>query len=302
MFMARSTWTQVRDYFQRHDLVIMGVGSTECHGRHNPLGTDTMAPDRILELLEQRDGTYLVAPALPYGATDDLVGYPGTVSIGVQGLYDVLSSITRQLCAYGARRFVFLNGHGGNAKPLSMVSMGLNDAGCLAAVVNWWKVVPQLDPSWRGGHGGAMETSANLAIDPASVDMSQVTDEGLLPDIGRDMPSTGWSSVGFGGAEVEFPRRLARFAGSGWVAEGHDDHPRAASAELGRAMLEGMAAWLQDITHALEGEGLPEPMDLSRATGHLDQRPGPAHAQAQAGPLRPKTGQTGDKEETCASS
>ena len=120
MYMARSTWTQVRDYFKRHDLVIIGVGSTECHGRHNPLGTDTMAPDRILELLEQRDGTYLVAPTLPYGATDDLVGYPGTVSLGVQGLYDVLSSITRQLVSYGARRFVFLNGHGGNVKSLSM--------------------------------------------------------------------------------------------------------------------------------------------------------------------------------------
>lgn len=129
----------------------------------------------------------LVAPTLPYGATDDLVGYPGTVSLGVQGLYNVLSSITQQLVAYGARRFVFLNGHGGNVKSLSMVSMDLNDAGCLAAVVNWWKVAPQLNPAWGGGHGGAMETSANLAIDPASVDMSQVTDEGLLHDIGEDM-------------------------------------------------------------------------------------------------------------------
>ena len=48
MYMERSTWTQVRDYFKEHDLVIIGVGSTECHGRHNPLGTDTMAPDLSL--------------------------------------------------------------------------------------------------------------------------------------------------------------------------------------------------------------------------------------------------------------
>ena len=271
MYMARSTWTQVRDYFKRHDLVIIGVGSTECHGRHNPLGTDTMAPDRILELLERRDGTYLVAPTLPYGATDDLVGYPGTVSLGVQGLYDVLSSITRQLVSYGARRFVFLNGHGGNVKSLSMVSMDLNDAGCLAAVVNWWKVAPQLNPAWGGGHGGAMETSANLAIDPASVDMSQVTDEGLLHDIGEDMPSCGWNTVSFGGAEVEFPRRLARFASSGWVAEGHEDHPSGASAELGTAMLEGTATWLQGFTHALEAEELPQLRALlARDAVHLD--------------------------------
>lgn len=152
-----------------------------------------------------------------------------------------------------------------------MVSMDLNDAGCLAAVVNWWKVAPQLNPAWGGGHGGAMETSANLAIDPASVDMSQVTDEGLLHDIGEDMPSCGWNTVSFGGAEVEFPRRLARFASSGWVAEGHEDHPSGASAELGTAMLEGTATWLQGFTHALEAEELPQPIDFSHETDRLDR-------------------------------
>ena len=172
---------------------------------------------------------------------------------------------------FRSRRFIFLNGHGGNVKSLSMVSMDLNDAGCLAAVVNWWKVAPQLNPAWGGGHGGAMETSANLAIDPASVDMSQVTDEGLLHDIGEDMPSCGWNTVSFGGAEVEFPRRLARFASSGWVAEGHEDHPSGASAELGTAMLEGTATWLQGFTHALEAEELPQPIDFSHETDRLDR-------------------------------
>ena len=41
MRLDRSTWTQVRDYFRENDTVLIGVGSTECHGRHNPLGTDT---------------------------------------------------------------------------------------------------------------------------------------------------------------------------------------------------------------------------------------------------------------------
>ena len=276
MYMERSTWTQVRDYFKEHDLVIIGVGSTECHGRHNPLGTDTMAPDKILELLEQRDGTYLVAPTLPYGATDDLVGYPGTVSLGVQGLYDVLSSITRQLRAYGARRFVFLNGHGGNVKSLSMASMDLNDAGCLAAVVNWWRLAPQLNPAWGGGHGGAMETSANLAIDPASVDMSQVTDENLLPDIGDDMPSTGWNSVSFGGAEVEFPRRLAPVCKLRLGAEGRGPSARRkrrawendARGHCGVATGVHMpsAETLPKANRLLSGNGAPRPVSANRAT------------------------------------
>ena len=46
MYMARSTWTQVRDYFKSHSLVIIGVGSTECHGRHNPLGTMSFRASR----------------------------------------------------------------------------------------------------------------------------------------------------------------------------------------------------------------------------------------------------------------
>lgn len=270
MRMDRSTWTQVRDYFGAHDLVVIGVGSTECHGRHNPLGTDTMAPDEILRQVEERDGTFLIAPTLPYGATDDLVGYPGTISLGVEGLARVLQSITSQLYDYGARRFVFLNGHGGNVKSISQVSMGLNDRGCIAAMVNWWRVAPQIDPRWGGGHGGAMETSANLAIDPDSVDLSQVCDEGLLPDVGDDLPSTGWYSVRYQGVDVDVPRRLVRFASSGWVAEGFDDHPRDSSAELGRQMLEGTATWLIGFLHTLEGERLPKPLDPSRATEHLE--------------------------------
>lgn len=269
MRLDRSTWTQVRDYFGSGDLVLLGVGSTECHGRHNPLGTDTMAPDRLMELVDRRDPSLLIAPTLPYGATDDLVGYPGTISLGVDLLYQVLSKVTGQLFDYGARRFVLVNGHGGNVKSLSECAMDLNDRGCLAAVVNWWRVAPQLDPAWGGGHGGAMETSANLAIDPESVDLSQVTDEGLLPDLGEDLPSVGWGTVDFEGVAVDMPRRLVRYASSGWVAEGFDDHPRGASAELGRAMLEGTAGWIVDLCHDLQARALPEPIDWRHATDHL---------------------------------
>ena len=179
MFLARSTWPQVRAYFESHDTVLMGVGSIECHGRHNPLGTDTMAPDHLMRLVDERMPEVLIAPTQPYGATDDLMGYPGTISLGVQGLVDVMSAITGQLYDYGARRFVFVNGHGGNVKSLSTVCMDLNRRGCLAALVNWWKVAPQLNAEWGGGHGDGMETSANLAIDPDAVDLSAYAPEGL---------------------------------------------------------------------------------------------------------------------------
>ena len=286
MRLDRSTWPAVQAYFAKNDTVIIGVGSTECHGRHNPLGTDTMAPDEILRLVEEQDPGVLIAPTLPYGATDDLVGFPGTISLGVQGLVDVLTRITDDLYAYGARRFVFLNGHGGNVKSLVIVSAALNRRGCLACVMNWWKMAPQINPAWGGGHGGAMETSANLAIDPTSVDMSQLGDENLRSDVSPEMPSTGWYSARFEGVDVDFPRDLVRFASNGWVAEGYEDHPAHASAELGRAMLQGTADYIVRFLRKLRSSPLPEPLDaaaeLARADAYMAAHPG-VHAEPPQG-------------------
>ena len=65
MFLARSTWPQVRTYFESRDTVLIGVGSIECHGRHNPLGTDTMAPDHLVKLVDERYPEVLIAPTAP---------------------------------------------------------------------------------------------------------------------------------------------------------------------------------------------------------------------------------------------
>ena len=54
MRLQHMTWPQAQDYFTRKDLVLLGVGSNECHGRHIALGTDTLVPEKLLELIEAR--------------------------------------------------------------------------------------------------------------------------------------------------------------------------------------------------------------------------------------------------------
>lgn len=61
MRLERLTWPQAEAYFKDHDTVIIPLGSIECHGRHLPLGTDTMIPNRILEELEPLTDA-LIAP------------------------------------------------------------------------------------------------------------------------------------------------------------------------------------------------------------------------------------------------
>ena len=100
MRLANCTCQRVNDYLKEHDSIMLVLGSTENHGRHMPLGTDTMIPDKIAELTEKQSHI-MIAPTLPYGATDSLMGFPGTISIGVDGLYDILTRITDSLYEYG---------------------------------------------------------------------------------------------------------------------------------------------------------------------------------------------------------
>ena len=172
MRMDRVSWVKVEEYLRSSptkDTVLLAVGSLENHGKHMPLGTDTLIPDRILELIEERSEV-MIAPAIPYGATDYLMGFPGTVSLGTEGLIQVLRAITDCLYRYGFRRFIILNGHGGNKKAIETVGVELHNRGAWLAERDWWLHAGELHPEWKDGHGGGEETAGVLAVDPSLVD------------------------------------------------------------------------------------------------------------------------------------
>ena len=58
MRLERMSWKDCEEYFKDHDMVILTTGSTENHGIHNPLGTDTMIPNKILELIEKQSDVF----------------------------------------------------------------------------------------------------------------------------------------------------------------------------------------------------------------------------------------------------
>ena len=109
MRLSNLTWPKAEEYFRAHDTVL----------RHMPLGTDTLIPDFLLDKIEQKSDV-LICPTIPYGATESLCDYPGTINLGTELLYQVLGRVCDSLFQHGARRFVILNGHGGNIK-LSLI-------------------------------------------------------------------------------------------------------------------------------------------------------------------------------------
>ena len=74
MRLTNLTWPKAQEYFEKNDMVLISIGSIECHGRHMPLGTDTLIPEHLLEKIEKKSDV-LIAPTIPYGSCQCLAPY-----------------------------------------------------------------------------------------------------------------------------------------------------------------------------------------------------------------------------------
>jgi creatinine amidohydrolase len=254
MRLANITWPRAEAYFKKSDTVLLAVGSIECHGRHLPLGTDTLIPDRLLELLEEKNKDILIVPTIPFGSCESLEPFPGTINLGMDLLYQILRRIVDSLKLHGARKFIILNGHGGNVKTIERLGIELNKEGCLLSLLNWWLNVWEMDPAWKGGHGGGEETAGIMGIDPTLVDMDEINKDLHLKDVSPGLKATGFYTAEFKGVQVTIPRITTQVTDNGWIGP---DHPNTATVEWGRKMLQTMADYLADFVVEFEKVKLP---------------------------------------------
>lgn len=105
-------WFDVEKYIEGDDRLMLVLGACEQHG-YLSLATDVKIPQALGDAASKETGV-LVAPALNFGASPYFLDYPGTLSLRLTTLLDLVEDVVRSAYRQGFRRILVLNGHGGN--------------------------------------------------------------------------------------------------------------------------------------------------------------------------------------------
>lgn len=160
MRIADMNWMNVADYLSRDDRAVIPLGSTEQHS-YLSLGTDAILAERVAVEAAEPLGVP-VFPALAYGITPYFLAFPGSVSVRVSTYVQIVGDILDSLAGQGFKRFVLVNGHGGNSPAGSFAPEWMaSHPGTKVVFHNWWnapetlRAVREIDEV--GSHGSWME-------------------------------------------------------------------------------------------------------------------------------------------------
>jgi creatinine amidohydrolase len=150
-------WMQVEEYLRQDDRVVLPIGSTEQHA-YLSLETDNILAERAAVEAAEPLGIP-VLPVIPYGLTPAFAAFPGSPSLRVETLVSVLRDLLDSLHGQGFRRFLLVNGHGGNVPAASLVrEWAAAHADAQAVFHSWWEneefdeLTQTIDPETRYGN------------------------------------------------------------------------------------------------------------------------------------------------------
>ena len=168
----RLTWPEVEERIAEGvDAVLIPIGSTEQHGHHMPLDTDSFIA-RSLCLRAAEAGAVegvalLVAPTLNVTLSWYHMQFPGSVRLSTTTFLQVFREVCDSLVHHGFENLVAVNGHGGNIAALTVaVNHYFETTGRRVFLVQWWDLASDVLAAVEGPmiHAEEAETSIALAL------------------------------------------------------------------------------------------------------------------------------------------
>ena len=180
---AYLNWKQVNALPRESALLVLPTAAIEQHGPHLPLATDALINNLLLghalEKLPAELPVYAL-PCVPYGKSNEHIGFPGTLSLTASTFMAVLHDLGASLASAGFKKLVLYNTHGGNTSLVDVIARDLRAEFGLRTFALYGSggvAFEGLDPQERayGFHAGEVETSFLLASFPGLVDCSAYT-------------------------------------------------------------------------------------------------------------------------------
>jgi creatinine amidohydrolase len=231
-------------------VVVLPVGAVEQHGRHMPLGTDTMLVySAVLAAAERLAARVVVLPPPWYGFSAHHMRFPGTITLQAATMSALIEDVVASVVAHGFRRVLVVNGHGGNAGLIDVLAATLGKRfygeariACLTYFQLARDAIAALRRSAPGGMGHAceFETAMMQHLRPEFVDASRAA--AAYPDPGSAYLTTDL----LGGSAVRTYHDFRDLSESGTLGD-----PSLADAEQGRrfhaAVVDELVRFIDDF-------------------------------------------------------
>jgi len=238
-------------------VLILPLGSVEQHGRHLPVGTDTMLATAVsVAAAERLAGRVAVLPPPWYGFSEHHMRFAGTITLTAPTMLALVEDVVASVVAHGFRRLALVNGHGGNIGLIDVLSSTLGHrfyGQARIAGLTYFQLareaIAKLRLSRAGGMGHACEFETammqHLRPELVALAMAEVT----YPDPGSAYLSTDL----LGGSRVRIYHDFGDLSQSGTLGD-----PSLASAEAGARFNDAVVSELVRFIEDFAGWKIPE--------------------------------------------
>ena len=228
-------------------VLVLPVGSTEQHGKHLPVMTDTLLANSVATQSAEDiadNVPVLVAPPFWSGYSPHHLSLGGTLTGEFDDLLDLLCEIASTGFENGFDALVFVNGHGGNTPLIdaAISEVGKSHPEVEVLGLTYFELINDLVESIResdiGGmaHGGEFETSLMLYLYPELVDT-----ETMPATYQNEQYERAGADLVVGGP-VSVYRPFEQYSESGAIGD-----PEVANPKTGEQLFDGATAALANL-------------------------------------------------------